>query len=42
MTLSDLDVRIWGEGHPERVVLLHGGNVPALHPVNAIWCCSQH
>lgn len=24
----DLHVRIWGEGHPERVVLLHGGNVP--------------
>ena len=25
---TDLYVRIWGEGHPERVVLLHGGNVP--------------
>lgn len=25
---TDLHVRIWGEGHPERVVLLHGGNVP--------------
>jgi len=25
---TDLFVRIWGEGHPERVVLLHGSNVP--------------
>ncbi len=25
---TELYVRIWGEGHPERVVLLHGGNVP--------------
>jgi pimeloyl-ACP methyl ester carboxylesterase len=25
---TDLHVRVWGEGHPERVVLLHGGNVP--------------
>jgi len=25
---TDLYVRIWGEGNPERVVLLHGGNVP--------------
>jgi pimeloyl-ACP methyl ester carboxylesterase len=25
---TDLYMRIWGEGHPERVVLLHGGNVP--------------
>jgi pimeloyl-ACP methyl ester carboxylesterase len=25
---TDLHVRVWGEGHPERVVLLHGSNVP--------------
>lgn len=25
---TDLYVRIWGEGHPERVVFLHGSNVP--------------
>jgi pimeloyl-ACP methyl ester carboxylesterase len=25
---TDLHVRLWGEGHPERVVLLHGSNVP--------------
>lgn len=25
---TDLHVRIWGEGHPERIVLLHGANVP--------------
>lgn len=25
---TDLYVRVWGEGHPERVLLLHGGNVP--------------
>jgi pimeloyl-ACP methyl ester carboxylesterase len=25
---TDLYIRIWGEGHPERVVLLHGSNVP--------------
>lgn len=25
---TDLHVRIWGEGHPERVVFLHGANVP--------------
>lgn len=25
---TDLYVRIWGEGHPERVILLHGSNVP--------------
>jgi pimeloyl-ACP methyl ester carboxylesterase len=25
---TDLHVRVWGAGHPERVVLLHGSNVP--------------
>ncbi len=25
---TDLYVRVWGDGNPERVVLLHGGNVP--------------
>ena len=25
---TDLNVRVWGDGHPERVVLVHGENVP--------------